>query len=225
MMASLAITLLGWCRGATTTTTSESTCLAMQAGPSTVNPHELDNHGSGVHWLSLLIFMGMALVLGLMLGMICGWELQKYKRDVVDANVTAGAAGAARAAEDSVLLAIATAERQVEERAKAHAAAAEWWARALRNTPSEGTAEATPALDEARAAWRSHLASSAEQPGAPTPPTRTFFTTRTGKRFHLRRNCTGLKPSMGIFEADERPADLKPCILCARACFRPGTGA
>jgi hypothetical protein len=77
MMMLMASILLGWCRGTATTTTSEGMCLAVQVGPSTVDPHEPDNHGSGVHWLSLLIFMGLALMLGLVLGMICGWKLHK----------------------------------------------------------------------------------------------------------------------------------------------------
>jgi hypothetical protein len=55
----------------------------------------------------------------------------------------------------------------------------------------------------------------AEPPGTPTPATRIFFTTRTGKKFHLRRNCSGLRNANSIFEASECPADLTSCSLCA----------
>jgi hypothetical protein len=190
LMASI---LLGWCRGTATTTTSESMCLAVQVGPSTADPHEPDNHGSGVHWLSLVIFMGLALMLGLMLGMICGWKLHKRslrKKDmvVVEHIFISAPDEAAGAAEDPV------------------------------PTTTEETAEAA---EEAAPA----SAHSDGQPGAPTPPTRSFFTTRTGKKFHSRRNCYGLRHSAGTFEAEECPADLTLCILCARAQQGPGTGA
>ena len=190
LMASI---LLGWCRGTTTTTTSDSMCLAVQVGPSTADPHEPDDHGSGVHWLSLVIFMGLALMLGLMLGMICGWKLHKRSLRkkgmvVVEHTFVSAPDEAAGAALDPVPTA---------------------------------TEETTEAAEEAAPA----SAHSDGQTGAPTPPTRSFFTTRTGKKFHSRRNCYGLRHSAGTFEAEECPADLTPCILCARAHIRPGTGA
>jgi hypothetical protein len=95
----LAATLLGWCRGTTTTTTSEDMCLAVQVGPSTVALCEPDHHGSGVSWQSLLNFMGLALMLGLVLGMFCGWKLHKWcLEDEKDVAEQAAAKEAAEAA-------------------------------------------------------------------------------------------------------------------------------
>jgi hypothetical protein len=46
-------------------------------------------------------------------------------------------------------------------------------------------------------------------------PPESFFITRTGKKFHLRRKCSGLRNAKSIFEVSQCPADLMPCDLCA----------
>jgi hypothetical protein len=208
--------LLGWCRGTATTTTSESTCLAVQVGPSTADPHEPDNHGSGVHWLSLVIFMGLALMFGLMLGMICGWKLHKRslgKKVVVVVDQFSGVA--------------TSYYTSVRDAGSIRTALLHSGGQGAANVNAAGAAEGPVPTTTAEAAEGAAPASahSDGRPGAPTPPTRSFFTTRTGKKFHSRRNCYGLRHSAGTFEAEECPADLTLCILCARAQLRPGTGA
>jgi hypothetical protein len=42
-----------------------------------------------------------------------------------------------------------------------------------------------------------------------------FSTTKTGKKFHLQKECSGLRNAKSIFEVSQRPEDLMPCELCA----------
>ena len=47
------------------------------------------------------------------------------------------------------------------------------------------------------------------KPGAPV-----YYTTRTGRKYHADRNCSGLRSATTLFEARTRPSGLAPCHLC-----------
>ena len=47
------------------------------------------------------------------------------------------------------------------------------------------------------------------KPGAPI-----YYTTRTGRKYHADRNCSGLRSATTLFEARTRPSGLAPCHLC-----------
>ncbi len=51
-------------------------------------------------------------------------------------------------------------------------------------------------------------------PSSATPARRTYYTTRTGKKYHIDRCCFGLRSAHRLFEASSRPAGLEPCNVC-----------
>lgn len=45
-------------------------------------------------------------------------------------------------------------------------------------------------------------------------PVRTYYTTRTGSKYHTDRCCNGLRKATQLFESDCRPAGKEACSIC-----------